>query len=131
MRIAIPSNDKIHITAHFGRTKGFNVYEIENQQIKTQVYRSNTFTHHQQHRHVEHQSHGNGHGEHRHSHGAILDALNDVSVVIAGGMGRRLYDDLRAAKIETFVTRHTIAEAAVMDYLKGEIDNNEDGCCQH
>ena len=34
MKIAIPSDDKVSICVHFGRTKGFLIFDIENNTIK-------------------------------------------------------------------------------------------------
>jgi len=34
IKIAIPSDDGNTISSHFGRTKGFVVFEVENKEIK-------------------------------------------------------------------------------------------------
>ena len=88
MRIAIPSNDMTTVSAHFGRTKGFMIFDIENNKVTNKEYKVNTFTGHSQNKHEEHD-----HGKHKHSHETILNALNECEVVIAGGMGKRLFDD--------------------------------------
>ncbi len=46
MKIAIASNDGKRISAHFGRSKGFVIFEIENGEIKNREYIPNTFTGH-------------------------------------------------------------------------------------
>ena len=46
MKIAIASDDRKTISAHFGRTLGFVVFEIEGKEKKAQEYRPNTFTGH-------------------------------------------------------------------------------------
>jgi predicted Fe-Mo cluster-binding NifX family protein len=44
-------------------------------------------------------------------------------------MGRRIYDDLKGAGIEAFVTDETEVERAIELYLKGKlIDRPELGC---
>ena len=41
MKIAIASNDEITIADHFGKTRGFIIYDVENGEIKNQQYRIN------------------------------------------------------------------------------------------
>lgn len=60
-----------------------------------------------------------------------MNALHDCEVVIAGGMGRRLYVDFEAAKKQVFVTQISNLNEAINAYLSNTIDNNEDACCQH
>lgn len=128
MKIALPSDDGRTICGHFGRTLGFIIFEIAGTTITGQVYIPNTITGHAQGHHHDHE-HGGGHQHH--SHGGILEALGEVSVVIAGGMGRRLYDDLAGAGKQVFVTSLSDARAAVDAYIAGKLDSNPGGCCHH
>lgn len=122
LKIAIPSDDERTIASHFGRTRGFKIFEIEGKEIKRQEYRLNDFT-----------GHARGFAEAGHEmdrHGPILTALQDCSVVIAHGMGRRIYDDLRAFGIEAFITPETDIATALNLYLEGRlVDQPELGCC--
>lgn len=123
MKIAIASDDEKTISAHFGRTRGFVIYEIENGSIKNKEYRINDFTFHAQ-----------GLIDAPHTmdrHAGILEALNDCQVVISNGMGRRIYDDLQSAKIDAFIVRETVAEEALNLYLKKELKDNPDEGCEH
>lgn len=130
MKIAIPSDNKVQISAHFGRTRGFMVYEIDRNEILNSEYRDNTFTGHAMGQHHEHDHHeDNDHQQH--THGRILDALNDCEVVIAGGMGRRLLDDLSNANIKVFVTRESDINSALHAYIEESLDHNESSCCDH
>lgn len=133
MKIAIPSDDQVTVAPHFGRTLGFNVYTIENNEIKSSEYRSNTFTGHAQNeQNVQHvHDHSHSQGEHNHSHSKIMDSLGDCEIVIAGGMGRRLYVDFENAKKQVFVTKEKHAETAVKMFLEETLDNNKDATCQH
>lgn len=122
MRIGIASNDELSIAQHFGRTKGFVIAEIDNGKVVAKNFRRNTFS-----MHMQPGSHT--HGEHGHSHGAILDALADCSVVLARGMGRRIYDDLNRAGIQAVITDHAEVDVAIDAYLAGTLkDNPEKGC---
>ncbi len=130
MKIAIPSADGKTIFPHFGRTQGFAILEIEDKTIKNRELVQNNFTGHAMGQHQGHgHSHGEGHGGH--SHSGILEALNDCPVVIACGMGRRLYDDLTSAGKEVFITRETDIDRAVEAYLGGSLDHDPDRSCEH
>lgn len=122
LKIAIASDDEQTIASHFGRTRGFKIFEIEGEEIKRQEYRLNTFTGHA--RGLE----GAAHEIDR--HGPILTAIQDCSVVISHGMGRRIYEDLKAFNIRVFITEETDVQAALELFLKGKlVDRPELGCC--
>lgn len=131
MKIAIPTNDQTTISGHFGRTKGFMIYEIENNEIKNKEYKENSFTHHHEGHHHEHGEHHHGAGHGHHSHAGIFKMLNDCKTVIAGGMGQRLYTELKAQNINVFMTRESNIENAINLFIDGKLDNNDDDCCIH
>lgn len=121
MKIAVASDDRKIISSHFGRTRGFVIFEVEGKEIKGQEYRPNTFTGHV--RGLE----GAGHKIDRHT--PILNGLKDCKAVITHGMGRRIYNDLKEIGIEVFVTDETDVNKAIDLYLSGElIDRPEIGC---
>ena len=123
MNIAIASDDGINIASHLGRTKGFVIFNVQEERITQQWYRYNTFTGHA--RGLSDQ----GHGIDR--HGPILEALKDCKVVISHGMGRRIYNDLQQAGIEVFITDEKIAKSAAELYIKSELVNRPDLGCDH
>ena len=121
MKIAIVSDDEKTIASHFGKARGFIIFEIEDGKILSQEYRRNTFTGHAR------GLAGAGHELDR--HGPILTALADCKVVISHGMGRRIYDDLKQAGIEVFITDETDVAKALQLYIAGSlIDKPELGC---
>jgi predicted Fe-Mo cluster-binding NifX family protein len=120
MKIAIASDDERTISSHFGQTRGFVVFEVEG---KNREYRPNTFTGHA--RGLE----GAGHEIDR--HGPILSALSDCKVVISHGMGRRIYDDLKNAGIEVFVTDETDVLRAFDLYVQGKLTDHPERSCSH
>ena len=126
MKIAIPSNDNINISSHFGRTKGFVICEMDNDKIINKEYKQNTFTGHAQGLHK-----GDEHGHGNHSHNGIFNAIGDCEIVIAGGMGRRLYNDFEQNNIKVFVTKEMNIDSALNLFLNSELDNNSDECCSH
>jgi predicted Fe-Mo cluster-binding NifX family protein len=125
MKIAIPTDDKQTIAGHFGRTKGFMTFAIEDNKVVLEAYKPNNFTGHAQ------GLHDHDHGNHQHSHKGIFEALDGCSTVIARGMGRRLYDDFAAKNIRVFITEETDIRKAVDRYLEDSLDNNPDSCCSH
>lgn len=127
MKIAIASDDQVQIAGHFGRTKGFLIFVIEDNKITQKDYVLNNFTGHAQghHHHREHDH------SHSHSHGGILEALKDCEVVISRGMGRRLLIDFESVGKKVFVTNVDNAEEAVENYLKGSLHHDPDKTCQH
>ncbi len=123
MKIAIASDDGKVISSHFGQTKGFVLFEVEGKEIKKEEYRPNTFTGHA--RGLE----GLGHEIDR--HGPILNALSDCQVVISHGMGRRIYNDLKEAGVEVFVTDETNVRRALQLYLEGKLEHRPELGCGH
>jgi len=121
MNIAIASDDGFTIASHFGKTRGFIIFNVRDEKITKKFYRKNTFTGHAR------GLSGQGHEIDRHS--PILKALRDCNVVIARGMGRRIYSDLKQAGIEAFITHEDNAKCATELYLKNElVDRPELGC---
>ena len=123
MKIAIPSNDQTTIARHFGRTAGFMIFDIDKDKVLYKEYKANTFTGHAKGQHHE--------KEHNHSHHGIFNALADCKIVIAGGMGRRLYIDFEKKGMEVFVTSENDIEKALELFIKNDLDNNSDNCCNH
>jgi len=123
MKIAIASDDGKTISSHFGRTRGFVIFEIEGKEIKKKGYRENTFTGHA--RGLE----GADHSFDRHT--PILEALKDCQVVISHGMGRRIYEDLKNAGLEVFVTEKTDVEVAMNLYSDGHLKDQPELGCSH
>ncbi|MCB1174253.1 MAG: hypothetical protein KDK39_11830 [Leptospiraceae bacterium] len=124
MKTAIASDDQSTLARHFGRTKGFVIIETHQGAEVSRVYRPNTFTHHA---HSGHQHEGG----HDHSHAGILEALSDCAVVVAGGMGRRLYDELRSADKQVYLSKSGSVDEALADLLSGTLDDNANEACLH
>ena len=118
IRIAIPSDNEVTVAQHTGQCRGFVVYDVAEGKATRVEYRPNTFTAH----HQGHESGGQHHGEHGHSHAGILNGLADCQAMIAVGMGRRLIEDLRATGMHVFFADepniHSIAQKAASGELK-------------
>ena len=124
MRIAVPTNDMVTISSHFGRTKGFMVYKVIDNKIHFDQYKINTFTRHAKGDHEEH-------GEHNHNHDGIFKAIGNYQIVIAAGMGKHLYEEFNQKNIQVFVTEQKNIISALDLYIKGELTSNTEKLCAH
>jgi predicted Fe-Mo cluster-binding NifX family protein len=132
MKIAIPSDEGTYISQHFGKASGFAIFEVNDRQILNREYRSNTFTGHALGQHHDHQDHGPEHEDHaQQSHNRILSALHDCEVVIAGGMGRRLVDDLTVAGKRIIITTQQETKKAAELFLADELQSDKESCSHH
>lgn len=122
MKIAVATAEGKTISAHFGRSPFFAVYEIADGKVINQEMRRNTFT-----GHFRGGAHGEGHQDHRkgdeHAHQTVAEGLQDCQTVISHGMGRRAWEDLRSRGIEMIVTDETEVERALHLYLAGELND--------
>ncbi len=122
MNIAVASDDGKSIAGHFGRARGFAIFQVIDNRIESEQYRVNDFTGHARGLEGNHQAD---------KHGPILLALEDCQVVCARGMGRRIYDDLANAGKEVFIVEESIAREAAQKYLDQSLRDNPDKSCQH
>lgn len=123
MKIAFASDDRKTIATHFGRTRGFVIYEMKNSEILNEEYRANTFT--------GHVTGMEGHNHQSGYHGPILKALADCQVVIARGMGQRIYGDLQEVGVTAMITHEQDIQKALESYLQGKLEDHPDRGCQH
>ncbi|MCG3156394.1 MAG: hypothetical protein DKINENOH_03018 [bacterium] len=121
MKIAVATEDGKTISAHFGRSPFFAIYEIADSKVINKEMRRNTFTGHFR----GGGAHGDGRHDHskgdEHAHQTVAEGLQDCQTVISHGMGRRAWEDLRSRGIEMIVTDETEVERALNLYLAGEL----------
>ncbi|MER2557933.1 MAG: NifB/NifX family molybdenum-iron cluster-binding protein [Candidatus Competibacter denitrificans] len=105
MKIAVTSQNRRTVTEHAGKCRKFWIYAIEYGQIanKTLLELPIEQAFHQSSPHQPH-------------------PLDDVQVLIAGGMGSGLNRRLAAKNIKALVTSETDPDQAVLDYLQGNLD---------
>lgn len=112
MKIAVASDDEKTIAHHFGRSKGFKVFEIEDKKIVNKSYRENI---------------GKSSGECGScDHAAMIDIIKDCDIVISYGMGRRIYEDLLENNIKPAVTEKNNVNEAVESFLNNTLTNRTD-----
>jgi predicted Fe-Mo cluster-binding NifX family protein len=121
MKIAVASDDGVNISSHFGQTRGFVVYNIDDKGNVRKSYIENTFTGHAVGQH--------NHASHSKKHEAILKALSGCDVIISNGMGRMIYADLKNADIRPIITRETKVSIAIDLFIEKKlVDHPELGC---
>ncbi len=110
MRIAV-TYENGNVFQHFGHTKQFKLYDVENNQVK-----------------MEQIVDTNGQG-----HGALADFLTDkeVSILICGGIGGGAQSALHTAGIQIFGGVSGNADSAIKDYLVGKLNFDPDVHCNH
>lgn len=112
MKIAIASDDKEHISHHFGRALGFMVYEIEDGKAVKKEYRENI---------------GKGSGEcDSCDHPTMIKNVKDCKYVISFGMGQRIYNDLVDNGVVPVVTEEEKVDDALNQFLKNQLKNRTD-----
>jgi predicted Fe-Mo cluster-binding NifX family protein len=123
MKVSVVSDDGRTIASHFGRSRGFVICTVEDGRIIDRSYRANSFT-----------GHARGVADTGHQadpHGPILEALADCAVVISGGLGQRIHNDLTRRGISVFVTNETDVDAAVNLWSAGSLTSRPGPSCDH
>ena len=128
LRIAVPTEDGQHISAHFGQAPRYVVFTVEDGRIVGREERPKA--HHQEHEH-HHHDHDDGceHGHGGHFQNMIAN-IRDCHVVIVGGIGQPGYERLLAAGYEVYLTGGRI-EDAVQAYLEGRLQSDLRRIHQH
>lgn len=128
MKIAVATNNQQTVAGHIGRCKGFNIYDIDEDKIKSKEFRENTFTHHRQGLHHDghrYGGHGGGHGHQR-----LLEGIGDCECLIFQSGGLRMIEDLKANNIQPVLTDEKFADDAVQKFTRGELEEKELAGCR-
>lgn len=125
MRIAVPTDDGVTLSEHFGRSTAFLIFELENGQITKRETRPNGACHAEGDGGCQH---GGGEG---HSHTGIATALAGCDVVLCGGMGWRAAEALKATGISPVpVSASGSAEELVTAYAAGSLIASAGAFCR-
>ena len=114
-KIAIATEDGVHVSAHFGRAPYFQVVTIDNGKIIASERREKA--HHQ----GEHEHHEHG-GNDTHASG-MVGVVSDCAAIIAGGMGSPAYASIQAAKLTPILTDLRDVDQAAQAYAAGTLTN--------
>jgi predicted Fe-Mo cluster-binding NifX family protein/acyl-coenzyme A thioesterase PaaI-like protein len=125
MNIAVPTNDGISISEHFGRSAAFLVFNVENGKIQSRELRTNGQKHSHDRGECGHHSSEATH----HSHAGILSALEGCELVICAGMGLRAAEALEGQGTQVVIAAPAPAEETVNAYLAGTLPSASEGFC--
>jgi predicted Fe-Mo cluster-binding NifX family protein len=110
MKIAI-ATEQDRVAEHFGHCQGFTIYEVEQNQVKTQKF----------------------HTSPEHVPGAIPNFVNSLGakVVIAGGMGGGAIQMFNEMQIEVITGATGSLDTAINRYLDGNLKSSGSVCHEH
>lgn len=130
MRIAMPTDDRKTLAAHFGRAGEFAVYEASNGEALLVEFRTNMHTHGHGHGHEGGHDHADGKG-HGHSHD-FDRPLGGVDVVICRGLGKRAREAVERIGAALHFTREDDLPTIASMFLNGKLEDTGPGCgCDH
>ena len=110
MKIAVASQDRRHITGHTGRCRKFLIYQVDNGKILSKdLYEL-----------PEELSFHNSSPDDPHP-------LDEVAVLINGGMGQGLARRLANKGIMSVITTRKDPDSVVADYLSGRLTHQRTG----
>ena len=117
MKAAVVTDDLQSVSAHFGMARHYLVYDIEGGVVRGKEVRDKVG-------HGAGEHHHQGEGAESHLHDTMHANVEDCEAIISGGMGRPMFESIRAAGMKAFVTRIRNADDAVKALADGSIDNH-------
>lgn len=121
MKIAIPTSDGIRISSNVHHIKGFKVFEIISGKIVDEVYITKTKT-------VNNSppSGENGNPESQNYEGdlSILSGIDDCQIVIANGIGKKMFEELVRANKEVYITEASNVRGAINHFIRQTLRNH-------
>ncbi|MCD6116221.1 dinitrogenase iron-molybdenum cofactor biosynthesis protein [bacterium] len=131
MKIAVVTNDGESISQHFGRSRYYKIYSVEDKEIKGKEMRERGTGHfaQQPQHHAEDDPHLDATGRHGYGsaaasrHGMMAAEISDCDVLIAGGMGSGAYESFKSAGLDVVLTDKPVIDDAVQAYIDGNLQN--------
>jgi predicted Fe-Mo cluster-binding NifX family protein len=115
-KIAIATEDGVHVSAHFGRAPYFQVVTIQDGKIVASERREKSHHpggHHEHHDHAGNDTHASG----------MVGVVRDCAAIIAGGMGSPAYAAIQSAGLTPILTDMRDVEQAAQAYASGTLMN--------
>lgn len=126
MKIAVITDDVKTISAHFGSAQYYLVFIVENSKIAGQELRlkanDNRFAGHEQG--IAQIGLYSTNPQLAAKHTDMLGTIIDCDVLLARGMNKATYDDLRIRSILPIITNLLDVQTAVEAYLSGNLINH-------
>jgi predicted Fe-Mo cluster-binding NifX family protein len=129
-KIAIPTDDGVTISRHFGRARAFLVVTIENGEVIHQELRELPDTGDHSHHHHDHDHDHDHHHDHHHgmggnpAHMAKFEYVRDCQYLIGGGMGAPAMNRLNAMGIQVALTDHRQIADLLEEVKTGQVRHN-------
>jgi predicted Fe-Mo cluster-binding NifX family protein len=122
MKIAMPTDDRKTLAAHFGRAAEFAVYEVADGEAKRLEHRPNL--------HVGHAAaqHGRGQQAAPRGRGGFEESLAGVDALICKGMGRRAEEACAALGIDVIFATEVDLDDVAGKFARGELAEGEPSC---
>ena len=100
MKIAVASDNAVDIADHFGRSRCFIIFELQDGVIKGTEIRANSHT-----AFARGECAGEGHETHAHGHdhAGVVGLLKDCEAILCHGMGWRAAEELKANGIRALM----------------------------
>jgi predicted Fe-Mo cluster-binding NifX family protein len=120
MKIAVATMDGSSVSQHFGQSRGFIVFEMDGQQIKSRELRSGNST-----------PHNDGVCQSEpHNHDGMAGMLAGCEVMICGGMGAGAANAVQQMGVRAVIVPGVpSAEQAVALFVEGKIDSAAVSLC--
>ena len=115
IKIAIPTDDGVTISRHFGQAAYFKVVTLEDGRVVSSETRAKA---------------SHTHGDHTHTEGSVhpgqtmVDSISDCQVLISGGMGTPVYHRAKTAGLTVILTRFSPIDTAVQAYTAGTLEDD-------
>ena len=126
MKVAVASDNAVGIAEHFGRSRCFIIFDLQDGVIKGTEIRDNNHT-----AFARGECAGEGHEPHAHGHdhAGIVGLLKDCEAILCHGMGWRAAEELKANGIRPLMVAAPLsAEQAVRAYASGTLEVSGEHC---
>jgi predicted Fe-Mo cluster-binding NifX family protein len=127
LRIAVVSDDGVHVSQHFGRAPYYVVVTVEEGEIVDSETRPkaghHTFAAQEHPRLAPGERHGYDAGSQT-KHRSMAESIADCEVLIAGGMGMGAYESLKGYGIRPIVTDMQDIREAVLRCADGNLPDH-------
>jgi predicted Fe-Mo cluster-binding NifX family protein len=121
MKIAIPTSDGIRISSNLHNIKGFKVFEITGGKIVEEVYVSRKKAANNP---IPSGDNGDPAALSEHEDLSILSGIDDCQIVIANGVGKKMFEELVRAHKEVYITEASHVRGAINHFIRQTLRNH-------
>lgn len=121
MKIAIPTSDGIRISSNVHHIKGFKVFEIISGKIVDEVYITRTKAVNNS---IPSAENGNPGPQNHDGNLSMLSGIDDCQIVIANGVGKKMFEELVRAHKEVYITEASNVRGAINHFIRQTLRNH-------